>query len=159
MPKKLCRNRSLRAVIDQQLAVAAEEIFNLLKERGQAKLERLRELVSDYITAAVEGIITAVRAAERESEEPEGRAEEDGEGQYLPLCMVCISKCWWLWLWVRTEERIKQSLMLQFAQKPKFLETEKINSLWNTDQVWRNQAFIYVNMGNLNHFTRSAFVS
>lgn len=76
MSKKRSRNtenRSLRAVIDQQLAAAAEEIFRLLKERGQAELERLKELVTERITAAVEEIFTvlrATRAAGREPEEP-----------------------------------------------------------------------------------------
>lgn len=76
MSKKRSRNtenRSLRALIDQQLAAAAEEIFRLLKERGQAELERLKELVTERITAAVEEIFTALRAtraAEREPEEP-----------------------------------------------------------------------------------------
>lgn len=85
MSKKRSRNtenRSLRAVIDQQLAAAAEEIFRLLKERGPAELEVLKELVTERITAAVEEIFTALRAirpAEREQEAP-GESPRPGPG-------------------------------------------------------------------------------
>lgn len=70
---KTTESRSLRAVVDAQLAAAAEEIFWLLKERRQADVEQLKRLVAERITAAVNNIFTvfeATRAAEREPEEP-----------------------------------------------------------------------------------------
>ncbi|XP_035525326.1 zinc finger and SCAN domain-containing protein 5C-like, partial [Morone saxatilis] len=71
---KSSASRSLRAVIDRQLAAAAEEIFCLLEERHQAAVEQLRERVEQRINAAVQHIFTAYeasRAAERGPEEPE----------------------------------------------------------------------------------------
>ncbi len=70
---KSSENRNLRALIDERLTAAAEEIFWLLKERRQAGVEELKELVTERITAAVEQIFTvfeASRAAERGPEEP-----------------------------------------------------------------------------------------
>ena len=64
--------RSLRAVIDQQLAAVADHIYRLLKERGQAKLEELKELVTERITAAMEEIFTAFRATGMDDRGPEG---------------------------------------------------------------------------------------
>lgn len=83
MSKKRPRNtenRSLRAVIDQQLAAAAEEIFRLLKERGQAELEGLKELVTERITAAVEEIFTALRGTRAAEREPEAPGESPRSG-------------------------------------------------------------------------------
>lgn len=70
---KSTESRNLRALIDEQLTAAAEEIFWLLKERRQAGMEELKQLVAERITAAVEHIFTefeATRAAERGPEEP-----------------------------------------------------------------------------------------
>lgn len=82
---KSTESRNLRAVIDEQLTAAAEEIFWLLKERRQTDVEELKRLVTERITAAVEQIFTefeATRAAERGPEEPGEnlRAEPGADG-------------------------------------------------------------------------------
>lgn len=91
MSKKRSRsvaNRNLRAVIDEQLTVAAHEIFRLLRERAQADVEQLKRLVTERITAAVH-IIFAVfetsRGADGGAEEAGGGggAEEPGESPEL----------------------------------------------------------------------------
>ena len=72
------RLRRLRAVIDEQLTEAAEDIFSLLKERRRAEAEELREAVTERISAAVRNIFTefeASRAAERGEQEPGERLE------------------------------------------------------------------------------------
>ncbi|KAM9839078.1 uncharacterized protein ACBR49_017743 [Aulostomus maculatus] len=85
MSKKRCKgsdSRSLRAVVEQQLAAAAEQILRLLEERGQAGAEKLKELVAERITAAVEVILTvfeATSAARRGPEEP-GQTEGTDSG-------------------------------------------------------------------------------
>ncbi len=79
---KSAESRSLRAAIDAQLAAAAEEIFWLLKERGQAGVEQLREQVTERITAAVQQIFIAfeaTRAAGRGAQEP-GESLRPGPG-------------------------------------------------------------------------------
>lgn len=77
---KSSESRSLRAAIDQQLTAAADHIFWLLKERGQAQLEELRELVTERITAAVEEIFTAFRATRTPRGEPEGPGDRPRPG-------------------------------------------------------------------------------
>ncbi len=72
---KSSASRRLRTVIDVQLTAAAEEIFWLLKERGQAAVEELKELVTERITAAVEQIFTAFEATRAEERGPEERGE------------------------------------------------------------------------------------
>lgn len=76
MPKKRSKSvasRNLRAVIDEQLTAAAQEIFTLLQERADTDAERLKELVTERVTAAVEIIFSVVQKIRAE------RAEEPGE--------------------------------------------------------------------------------
>lgn len=77
---KTAEAQNLRAVIDQQLAAAAEHIFWLLKERGQAELEQLRELITERITAAVEEIFTAFRATRTTDGDAEGPGDSPRSG-------------------------------------------------------------------------------
>lgn len=78
---KSVASRNLRAVIDEQLTAAAQEIFTLLQERADtdtdtdADAERLKELVTERVTAAVEIIFSVVQKMRA------GRAEEPGETQ------------------------------------------------------------------------------
>ena len=58
-------------MIEQQLAAAVDHILRLLRERGPADPERLKPLVTERITAAVEEIFTAFRAA-RTGRDPQG---------------------------------------------------------------------------------------
>ncbi|KAM8840122.1 uncharacterized protein AB9W97_001078 [Spinachia spinachia] len=67
---KRTEDRSLLATIDEQLSAAAEEIFWLLKERGQVKMEQLKEQVTERINAAVEIIFTAFGVSRAEATVP-----------------------------------------------------------------------------------------
>lgn len=69
---KTVASRTLRSVIDDQLTAAAQEIFTLLQERAEADTERLKELVTERVAAAVKIIFTAFQKirAERATEEP-----------------------------------------------------------------------------------------
>lgn len=69
--RSLRGDRSLLAAIDEQLTAAAEEIFWLLKERGQVKMEQLKEQVTERINAAVEIIFTAFGVSRAEATVPE----------------------------------------------------------------------------------------
>ncbi|KAG7225308.1 hypothetical protein INR49_007155, partial [Caranx melampygus] len=82
--------QNLRAVIDHQLAAVADHIFWLLKERGQAELEQLRELITERITAAVEEIFTAFRATrttDRDAEGPEDSPRSRPGADRTELCL------------------------------------------------------------------------
>lgn len=59
-------------MIDEQLAAAAREIWTLLQERPEAATERLKELVTERLTAAVKIIFTVFQKirGERATEEP-----------------------------------------------------------------------------------------
>lgn len=95
-------NRNLRAVIDEQLTVAAHEIFRLLRERAQADVEQLKQLVTERVTAAVHIIFTVFetsRGADGGAEKAGGGGtEEPGESPGAPetqltktrLCADCF---------------------------------------------------------------------
>ncbi|XP_040909624.1 uncharacterized protein LOC121192125 [Toxotes jaculatrix] len=85
---KASETRSLRAVIDQQLTAVADHIVWLLKERGQADLEELKELVTERVTAAVEEIFTAFRATRAADRDPEGHGQSPRPGpERTELCL------------------------------------------------------------------------
>lgn len=68
--------RTLRSVIDDQLTAAAQEIFTLLQERAETDTERLRELVKERVTAAVDIIFAAFQKIRADS-----ATEEPGESR------------------------------------------------------------------------------
>lgn len=70
---KAVASRSLRSVIDEQLAAAAREIWTLLQE-PDAATERLKELVAERLAAAVNVIFTVFQKIRGE-----GATEEPGE--------------------------------------------------------------------------------
>lgn len=76
-------SRTLRSVIDDQLAAAAQEIFTLLQERPDADTERLKELVEERVAAAVQVIFSVFQEmrSERASEEPGERSETSQRSQ------------------------------------------------------------------------------
>lgn len=55
---KTVASRTLRSLIDDQLAAAAQEIFTLLQQRAEADTERLKELVAERVAAAVDIIFS-----------------------------------------------------------------------------------------------------
>lgn len=59
-------------MIDEQLAAAAREVWTLLQGRPEAATERLKELVTERLAAAVNIIFTAFQKirGERATEEP-----------------------------------------------------------------------------------------
>ncbi|CAJ1084272.1 zinc finger protein 236-like [Xyrichtys novacula] len=83
MPKKRSKsseNRTLRALIDEQLQTAAERIFLMLKERRDAETERLQERLTELITAAVERILIGYRASRAAGGETEVPGESSDTG-------------------------------------------------------------------------------
>lgn len=89
--------RSLRSVIDEQLAAAAREIFALLRERAEADTERLKELVTQRVEAAVRAIFSAFqrsRAAGASEEPGERRGRRTGGvSAVVSLPAVCWCVC------------------------------------------------------------------
>uniref|UniRef100_UPI003AAE868F uncharacterized protein n=1 Tax=Centroberyx gerrardi TaxID=166262 RepID=UPI003AAE868F len=75
----LCQDfDTLRAVIDEQLTAAADEIFGLLRERRQARgVAELKLLVEERLAAAVQHIFTVF--------ERSGAAETEEAGPVQPL--------------------------------------------------------------------------
>lgn len=101
-------NRNLRAVIDEQLTVAAHEIFRLLRERAQADVEQLKQLVTERVTAAVHIIFTVFetsRGADGGAEEAAGGAEEPGKSPAAPEAQLTLR-------WLKPDRALTVSCVL-----------------------------------------------